>query len=95
MNPRNERTVDDIEVANLVRLTSVVAEKLETVAKRLRQQAEHFKRRDVRGGAAGVAADTVNDYVQGVGSQGTFLWSVVRDAAVMDIRRASEKDGAQ
>lgn len=90
-----ERTVDDIEVANLIRITTVVAEKLETLAARLRKEAEHFKRRDLRGGASGVAADIVNDYVQGVGNQGTFLWTIVRDAAVMDARRASEKDGSQ
>jgi hypothetical protein len=93
-NPRT-RTVDDLEVASLIRLTSVTAEKLEILAGRLRKSAEHFKKRDLRGGATGVAADIVNDYVQGVGSQGTFLWSIVRDAAVMDTRRASEKDGAE
>lgn len=85
-----ERTLESIEVANLVRLASVTAEKLERVAKEIRRHAEYFAKTDLRGGATGVAADIVNDYVQGIGSPGTFLWTIVRDAAELDARRKAQ-----
>lgn len=91
MSTTTERTIESLEVANLVRLANTTAEKLEKVAKEIRRHAEYFARTDLRGGATGVAADIVNDYVQGTGSPGTFLWTIVKDAADLDARRKAEE----
>lgn len=73
-----------MRASDLVRMTGTVAGKLRTLADNLDRVAEGFRKPNLRGGATGVAADIVNDYVQGFGPQGTFLWTIVRDAAELD-----------
>jgi hypothetical protein len=74
----------ELRVDELVRQTGTVTHYLRELADRLDRTAEAFRDPNVRGGAAGVAADIVNIYVQGCGPQGTFLWTIVRESAELD-----------
>ena len=65
-----------------------VAEKLEAVARRMRQLAERVP--SDRTSAVGKAAEAVSEYTQGVGSIGTHLWEVVNDAEHLDRYRREQ-----
>jgi hypothetical protein len=71
-----------------------VAEKLEEVARRMRQLSERLPGM-TRQTAVSAAAEAVSEYVQGVGSIGTHLWAVVHDAEHLDRFRREQSAGAQ
>jgi len=75
-------TDEDIYVRNAQRSYLTVAEKLEAVARRIRQLAERVP--NDRTSAVGQAAEAVSEYTQGVGAIGTHLWAVVNDAEHLD-----------
>lgn len=85
-------TDEDVYVRNAQRSYLTVAEKLEAVARRMRQLSERVP--DARHSAVGKAAEAVSEYTQGVGSIGTHLWAVVNEAEHLDRFRREQADRA-
>lgn len=93
-------TDEEVYVREAVRYVDTVARRLEGLASRLRQAAERYvtlgasaNEHVVRSGCVGVAAEVVNEYTQGVGSNGTYLWGVINSAReVDDYRRTARGD---
>lgn len=54
-----------------------VAAELETIARRIRQEAKGFD--NEKYDASAVAADVVNTYVQSGGHIGAIMWQMIRD----------------
>lgn len=89
--PARDLTDEEVYVRNAQHQAEVVAQKLETLAARLRQLGESgFNSTNRRTGAVGVAADIVSEFTQGVGNIGTFLWGVVHNAEHLDRYRREE-----
>lgn len=97
-----DMTDEEVYVQEAVRSVDTVARGLERLAARLRMLAERYATvgtstndHVVRSGCVGVAAEVVNEYTQGVGSNGTYLWGVIRSAqGVDDYRRTLRGESA-
>lgn len=82
---------DEIALDITKRQVDVVAEKLEQLAERLRRMALRFDA-PARQTAVDVAAEIVNEYTQGVGAVGSFLWGTVHNANHLDRIRREEAE---
>ncbi len=90
---KRDRTDDEIYVDCARREYETVAGKLESLAARIREQSQYVG--TGRTSAVHRAAEMVNDFTNGVGNLGTFLWGVVHAAEVLDDfrRKAAARAG--
>lgn len=81
-------TVPDSEWARYpVQKVATIANRMETLAERLRRNAQNFENPNVP--AASVLGEIVSDLTQGIGNLGTYLSDLVHD--VEQLRAARER----
>ena len=85
----NDETIAQAYGRDAARSVESIAAELETLAARLRLYKPALTRAGGEGGR--VAADIVNEYTQGVGTNGTRLYNLVTTAADSDRHFAAEQ----
>lgn len=86
-----KRTAQDVED-----FEDLLKREMDTVARKLENLADSLRRRmswvSAQNDATREAADFVSEFTNGVGSIGSFLWTVVHNAGILDtVRREFEE----